>query len=62
MKITEERIEKAVAELDQAMLDSFPDHVEIEHVFSEEFNRKMHELDPDIDPVTGEVHKEEECD
>lgn len=31
-----------------------------QHQFSEDFYRKMHELCPSIDPVTGEVHKREQ--
>lgn len=39
-------------------------YIEVEpiqqHQFSQEFCRKMHELCPSIDPVTGEVHKKED--
>lgn len=38
-------------------------YIEVEpippHQFSQDFYRKMHELCPSIDPVTGEVHKKE---
>lgn len=39
-------------------------YIEVEpipkHQFSQEFYRKMHELCPSIDPVTGEVHRTED--
>lgn len=60
MKITDEMLAQAAEEVDMAILAQLPEQAECQHEFSPDFCRKMHELCPSIDPVTGEVHRKED--
>ena len=59
-KITDEMLRQAAHEVNEAMLASLPKPEECQHEFSPDFNRKMHEICPSIDPDTGKVHSTEE--
>jgi len=56
----DEVIDRAAEEWNEAFLQALEKRAQEmpEHVFSPEFNRKMHELIPAVDPVTGELRDE----
>lgn len=55
-KIKDEDIARAIRELDEAYIRQIEEaEKKNPHTFSQNFARKMHEICPDIDPLTGSV-------
>lgn len=53
--ISDEELRQAAHEVNEAMLASLPRPEDCRHEFSQDFNRKMHEICPSINPETGKV-------
>lgn len=58
-ELTDEMIAQAVREYEDARIAQIEKDMKDlpEHEFSQDFYRKMHEICPSIDPVTGQIRK-----